>query len=214
MMGVGPFGPDSDLLTMTSARWDHAFAITLRGQMLACKHALTPMLAQGSGSIVNVSSASALRGDLVRIAYGTAKGGRELANQACRNSVRQAGYSVQRSCARVGADRGSVADEPGVAGLVRVRARDALPRRAGGCRGRHRIFWPPTRLGSSPDRFSEWTAASSAICWRRWCGPSRPWPRQRPRPARRNLGSASDQLSESALEQLAVGIARQVHLRR
>jgi NAD(P)-dependent dehydrogenase (short-subunit alcohol dehydrogenase family) len=75
MMGVGPFGPDSDLLTMTSARWDHAFAITLRGQMLACKHALTPMLAQGSGSIVNVSSASALRGDLVRIAYGTAKAG-------------------------------------------------------------------------------------------------------------------------------------------
>jgi NAD(P)-dependent dehydrogenase (short-subunit alcohol dehydrogenase family) len=75
LMGAGEFGVDGDLLSMTAERWDRAFAVTLRGQMLGCKHALTPMLAQGGGAIVNMSSASGLRGDLVRIAYGCAKAG-------------------------------------------------------------------------------------------------------------------------------------------
>lgn len=75
LMGVGPFGADTDLLSMTAERWDLAFAVTLRGQMLGCKHALPPMLAAGAGVIVNMSSASSLRGDFTRIAYGSAKAG-------------------------------------------------------------------------------------------------------------------------------------------
>jgi NAD(P)-dependent dehydrogenase (short-subunit alcohol dehydrogenase family) len=75
LMGVGPFGADADLLSMTAERWDLAFAVTLRGQMLGCKHALPPMLAAGAGVIVNMSSASSLRGDFTRIAYGSAKAG-------------------------------------------------------------------------------------------------------------------------------------------
>lgn len=74
-MGAGPYGPDADLLSMTSARWDHSFSITLRGPMLACKHALPHMIAAGSGTIVNISSASGQRGDFTRIAYGAAKAG-------------------------------------------------------------------------------------------------------------------------------------------
>jgi NAD(P)-dependent dehydrogenase (short-subunit alcohol dehydrogenase family) len=75
LMGGSPHGPDADLLSMTAARWDHTFAVTLRGQMLGCKHALPPMLAAGGGCIVNMSSASSLRGDFTRMAYGTAKAG-------------------------------------------------------------------------------------------------------------------------------------------
>lgn len=74
-MGVGPHGPDADLLSMTSQIWDHAFSITLRGPMLCCKHALPHLLAAGAGAIVNISSASSLRGDFSRIAYGSAKAG-------------------------------------------------------------------------------------------------------------------------------------------
>jgi NAD(P)-dependent dehydrogenase (short-subunit alcohol dehydrogenase family) len=75
LLGVGPYGADTDLLSMTAERWDGAFAVTLRGPMLGCRHALPPMLAAGSGVIVNMSSASSLRGDVTRIAYGAAKAG-------------------------------------------------------------------------------------------------------------------------------------------
>ena len=45
-----------------------------RGVFLATKFAVPHMLARGGGSIVNVSSGSAMAGDTTRIAYGSSKG--------------------------------------------------------------------------------------------------------------------------------------------
>nr|MDT0667814.1 SDR family oxidoreductase [Micromonospora sp. DSM 115978] len=43
--------------------WDRALDINLRTVFLACKYTVPVMAAKGAGSIVNISSISALRGD-------------------------------------------------------------------------------------------------------------------------------------------------------
>ncbi len=58
----------------TEEDWDQALAINLRTAFLASKFAVPAIAARGGGSIVNVSSISALRGDGT-IAYSAAKGG-------------------------------------------------------------------------------------------------------------------------------------------
>jgi NAD(P)-dependent dehydrogenase (short-subunit alcohol dehydrogenase family) len=73
--GAEVMGRDLDVLTMDAAVWDAAFAVNLRAMMLTCKHALPSMIAQGKGVVVNMSSNSALAGDLSRVAYGATKGG-------------------------------------------------------------------------------------------------------------------------------------------
>jgi NAD(P)-dependent dehydrogenase (short-subunit alcohol dehydrogenase family) len=58
----------------TEEAWDAAFAINLRSAFLSCKYAVPVLAARGGGSIVNVASISALRGDGT-VAYSAAKGG-------------------------------------------------------------------------------------------------------------------------------------------
>lgn len=58
----------------TEEAWDQAMAINLRTAFLASKFAVPAMTERGGGSIVNVSSISALRGDGT-VAYSAAKGG-------------------------------------------------------------------------------------------------------------------------------------------
>jgi NAD(P)-dependent dehydrogenase (short-subunit alcohol dehydrogenase family) len=62
------------VVDITEEAWDRALDINLRTAFLASKYAVPVMAAQGSGSIVNVSSISALRGDGT-LAYSAAKGG-------------------------------------------------------------------------------------------------------------------------------------------
>jgi NAD(P)-dependent dehydrogenase (short-subunit alcohol dehydrogenase family) len=73
--GPDVMGRDFDVLTMDVAVWDAAFAVNLRAMMLTCKHALPHMIAKGKGAVINMSSNSALAGDLSRVAYGASKGG-------------------------------------------------------------------------------------------------------------------------------------------
>ncbi|MDZ7734288.1 MAG: SDR family oxidoreductase [Acidimicrobiia bacterium] len=54
--------------------WDTSMAINLRSAFLASKYAVPVMAEQGAGSVVNISSISAVRGDGT-IAYSAAKGG-------------------------------------------------------------------------------------------------------------------------------------------
>jgi NAD(P)-dependent dehydrogenase (short-subunit alcohol dehydrogenase family) len=63
-----------NVVDTTEEEWDRAFDINLRTAFLASKYAVPVMAAQGSGSIVNISSISAVRGDGT-LAYSAAKGG-------------------------------------------------------------------------------------------------------------------------------------------
>jgi NAD(P)-dependent dehydrogenase (short-subunit alcohol dehydrogenase family) len=58
----------------TEEAWDRALDVNLRTAFLASKYAVPVMANQGAGSIVNISSISALRGDGT-LAYSAAKGG-------------------------------------------------------------------------------------------------------------------------------------------
>ena len=58
----------------TEEAWDLAFAINLRSAFLSSKYAVPAIAARGGGSIVNIASISALRGDGT-LAYSAAKGG-------------------------------------------------------------------------------------------------------------------------------------------
>ena len=62
------------VVTTTEEEWDLALNINLRTVFLASKYAVPVMAAKGAGSIVNMSSISALRGDGT-LAYSAAKGG-------------------------------------------------------------------------------------------------------------------------------------------
>jgi len=67
---------DTGVTEMTLEVWDHTLAVNLRGPMLACKHAIPRMLESGGGgSIVNMSSGAARKGDSIRAAYGASKAG-------------------------------------------------------------------------------------------------------------------------------------------
>ena len=55
--------------------WERSMAVNLRSQMLMCRHAIPAMLDVGGGSIINMSSGAAFKGDRTRTAYGVSKAG-------------------------------------------------------------------------------------------------------------------------------------------
>jgi NAD(P)-dependent dehydrogenase (short-subunit alcohol dehydrogenase family) len=55
--------------------WERTMAVNLRSQMLMCKHAVPEMARGGGGSIINMSSGAAFKGDRTRTAYGVSKAG-------------------------------------------------------------------------------------------------------------------------------------------
>jgi len=57
------------------AVWDQVMAVNVRGVFLGCKYAIPPMVAQGSGSVINIASFVALLGCSVpQDAYTASKG--------------------------------------------------------------------------------------------------------------------------------------------
>ena len=72
----GPLSRDTAVTEMTVDVWDQTMAVNLRSQMLTCKHTIPHMLRrEGGGSIVNMSSGAAMKGDSLRAAYGASKAG-------------------------------------------------------------------------------------------------------------------------------------------
>ncbi|MFQ5514052.1 MAG: SDR family NAD(P)-dependent oxidoreductase [Myxococcota bacterium] len=72
----GPLSRDTAVTEMTVDVWDRTMAVNLRSQMLTSKHAIPHMLrTERGGSIVNMSSGAALKGDAHRTAYGASKAG-------------------------------------------------------------------------------------------------------------------------------------------
>jgi NAD(P)-dependent dehydrogenase (short-subunit alcohol dehydrogenase family) len=73
--GSDVVGRDRDIVDLDAEIWDFSMKVNLRGPMLGCKYAIPRMLERGRGSIIQTSSASGLRGDLSRAAYGASKAG-------------------------------------------------------------------------------------------------------------------------------------------
>lgn len=65
---------DVDLLSMEAEEWDRTFSINARGTMLMCKHTVAAMLKSGGGSIINISSGTAVSGHMYQTAYACSKG--------------------------------------------------------------------------------------------------------------------------------------------
>jgi meso-butanediol dehydrogenase / (S,S)-butanediol dehydrogenase / diacetyl reductase len=57
------------------AQWQHILDVNLKGVFLCSKHAVAEMLKRGRGSIVNVASINAIRGNHRLVAYSASKGG-------------------------------------------------------------------------------------------------------------------------------------------
>jgi NAD(P)-dependent dehydrogenase (short-subunit alcohol dehydrogenase family) len=71
--GVGPRG--KSVHEMSAAQWDFVVNINLRGVFLCMKYEIEAMLRTGGGSIVNVSSASAVMGHVNSSEYCASKAG-------------------------------------------------------------------------------------------------------------------------------------------
>jgi len=74
-LGDDVLGRDTDVTAVPLDVWDRTLAVTLTGAMLGCRYAVPHMLAQGAGVVVNTTSTAGQRGDLSRVAYGSAKAG-------------------------------------------------------------------------------------------------------------------------------------------
>ena len=66
---------DTTVIDLDVEVWDRTLNVNLRGQMLTSKHVVPHMVAAGGGSIINMSSGAAFRGDRTRTAYGVSKAG-------------------------------------------------------------------------------------------------------------------------------------------
>jgi NAD(P)-dependent dehydrogenase (short-subunit alcohol dehydrogenase family) len=65
---------DGDVVSTPMAVWDRTYDVNVRGPMMTCKHAIPIMIrTAGRGVILNVSSTSALRGDVNYTAYSSSK---------------------------------------------------------------------------------------------------------------------------------------------
>ena len=91
-VGVAYTGGDSPLADLDEASFDRVMAINLRGTVMACKHVVPVMRAQGSGVITNISSIAAVV-DYKSVTYKTSKAGmiafsRQLALDCAADGVR------------------------------------------------------------------------------------------------------------------------------
>ncbi len=66
---------DSLLMDMTEGQWDQVIDVNLKGVFLCCRYAAKLMSEHGYGKIINISSASALIGNIGQVNYVASKGG-------------------------------------------------------------------------------------------------------------------------------------------
>lgn len=85
---------DNLLLAMDLSEWDRVLDTNLRGAFLCTKYAAEMMMARHSGSIVNVSSISAIRGGRGQTNYAAAKGGLVSFTQSCAIELASKGIRV------------------------------------------------------------------------------------------------------------------------
>lgn len=93
--GMGTFGP---VETSTLADWDAMMTANLRATYLLCRAALTPMLRQGRGTILNVLSLAAVRPIPGCAGYAASKAGALGFTRTLAAEVRGRGVRVAALC--------------------------------------------------------------------------------------------------------------------
>lgn len=94
---AGVFYPQT-VLECTEEEWDLQIDINLKGTFLMSKYALTPMIAQGGGVIINNSSGWGLVGGDRAVAYCASKGGVVLLTKAMAVDHGRQGIRVNCIC--------------------------------------------------------------------------------------------------------------------
>ncbi len=89
--GGGDFAP---LIATDEPTWERTLAVCLTGVFYAMKYEVPAMLAGGGGSIVNISSASTLKGHAFLAAYTAAKGGVEALTRTAAAELATQGVRV------------------------------------------------------------------------------------------------------------------------
>lgn len=84
-----------DVEHTTLEEWRWLMSINLDGVFLGTKHAIQAMKADGSGSIVNLSSIEGLVGDPNLAAYNASKGGVRLLTKSAALYCAKAGYNIR-----------------------------------------------------------------------------------------------------------------------
>jgi 3-oxoacyl-(acyl-carrier-protein) reductase len=84
---------DALLMDMSETQWDQVMDVNLKGVFLCCRYAAKMMSEHQSGKIVNISSASALIGNIGQVNYVASKGGvismtKTLAKELARYNIR------------------------------------------------------------------------------------------------------------------------------
>jgi NAD(P)-dependent dehydrogenase (short-subunit alcohol dehydrogenase family) len=89
----GSIPQDDPVSDVDMSVWQHTMSLDLLGTFLCCRHAIPEMIKAGGGSVVNMSSAAALRGSYKGHVYSAAKGAilsltRALAGRYARDNIR------------------------------------------------------------------------------------------------------------------------------
>src|SRR5262249_48657613 len=91
---VGGFAAGQAIADLPYPRWQQMLDLNLRSTFLVSKYAVRPMIEQGSGRIINLSSRSAFRGKANAAAYAVAKSAVITLTEAQAEELQQTGVTV------------------------------------------------------------------------------------------------------------------------
>lgn len=122
---AGSGSPTVGIADVDLADFDRVMAVNVRGVFLGIKHAAPIMVAQGSGSIVNIASMAGLRGGLAGHAYTAAKGAVHALTRSAAAELGEQGVRVN-SISPGGVVTGIFGKSAGVDGAAADRVADVV----------------------------------------------------------------------------------------